>query len=473
MPLRIYNSLSKKKEEFQPIEPGVVKMYVCGPTVYDEPHIGHLRSAYVFEVIRNFFKDSGYKVKFVRNVTDIDDKIIDKAKETAGAGKLSDEVKSVSTKYLQLYNDDLDQLGIKPPDAEPKATDHIPGMIALIQRLIEKGCAYSSGGDVYFDIKCFKNYGKLSHQNLDAMIEGVRIDPSEKKRNPLDFALWKKTSEEEGLNSPWGWGRPGWHIECSAMNYECLGEQVDIHGGGLDLIFPHHENEIAQSECVTGKSPFARYWVHHGLITINGHKMSKSLKNFVTLSTLPNREGREIEAMQELKLLFLGTHYTAPLDFTEEKMIAAKAVRERFFFFFKGLRKLEGRYPDTIYPDLRYLDMFKRAMDDDFNTPQALAVMHQMVDDAWKGSDQLRLSIGRTLERVGDILMLFPLQEIRGELAVKDQERVKWVEGEIAKRTAARKNKDFKAGDEIRNRLKETGVELQDLPDGNTEWRFT
>ncbi len=446
-------------------------MYVCGPTVYDEPHIGHLRSAYVFEVIRNYFQYSGYKVTFVRNVTDVDDKIIEKAR-AAGGGDLNEEAERVALKYYASYNDALSELGLKAPDKDPKASQHIGDMVRLIERLIEKKCAYPSDGDVYFDIQCFKDYGKLSHQKKEAMLEGVRIDPSEKKKGPLDFALWKKVKEgEPSWDSPWGKGRPGWHIECSAMSMKYLGETFDIHGGGLDLVFPHHENEIAQSECATGK-PFAKYWLHHGLITINGHKMSKSLHNYVTLENLPNKSGREVETVQELKFLFLGTHYTAPLDFSEDKMKMAKAVRERFFFFFKGLKKLEGSHAEVINPSVKYQDLFKQAMDDDFNTPQALTVMHQMVDDAWKSNDpKFRLSIGETLKHVGELFGLFPSQEIKQELSAKDQERVKGIEHEIAKRAVARKNKDFKAGDEIRNALKEKGVELQDLPDGSTEWR--
>ncbi|MGH7198247.1 MAG: cysteine--tRNA ligase [Candidatus Omnitrophota bacterium] len=465
MALKIYNSLTKQKEAFTPIEPGVVKMYVCGPTVYDEPHIGHLRSAYVFEVMRRYLEYSGYKVRFVRNVTDVDDKIIEKARQSGGAN-LVEEARKVSSKYYKIYSEDLGQLGVRPPDVEPKATEHIKDMITLIQKLLEKGCAYVSDGDVYFDIQSFAGYGKLSHQKKDAMLEGVRIDPSEKKKNPLDFALWKKAKEgEPSWPSPWGEGRPGWHIECSAMSIKHLGETFDIHGGGLDLIFPHHENEIAQSECATGKE-FARRWVHHGLITINGHKMAKSSRNFITLENLPNRKGRDVEVIQELKFLFLSTHYTAPLDFNDEKMAQAKAVRERFFFFFEELKQLGDHERASV--NMNYRNAFREAMDDDFNTSKAIAVMHDMVDEAWKSKDtQFRLSVGKTLQSdFGPVLGLFPKEE----LTFEPSDFTRKVESEVLKRNEARKKKDFKAADEIRDRLSKEGVALTDWAD-RTTWR--
>jgi cysteinyl-tRNA synthetase len=469
MPLRIYNSLTKQKEAFTPIEPGIVKMYVCGPTVYDEPHIGHLRSAYVFEVMRRYFEYSGFRVKFVRNVTDVDDKIIEKARQS-GVADLKAEAQKVSEKYYARYRESLEALGIALPKGGdvmgPKATEHIPEMIALTERLIAKGCAYVSDGDVYFDVNCFAGYGKLSHQKKDAMQEAVRIDPNEKKKSPLDFALWKRAKDgEPSWPSPWGEGRPGWHIECSAMSMKYLGETFDIHGGGLDLIFPHHENEIAQSECATGK-PFARHWVHHGLITTGGHKMAKSLKNFVTLEGLPNRKGRETEVLQELKLLFLGTHYTAPLDFNESVMAQAKAIRERFFFFFEELKQI-GDY-ESVPGCADHEKAFREAMEDDFNTPKALAVMHEMVDAAWRSKDsRFRLSIGRSLRYdLGPVLGLFPAEE----LAFEPSDLTRRIEAEIQKRNDARKKKDFKAADEIRDRLAKEGVALTDWSD-RTTWR--
>src|SRR3990167_5595466 len=320
MPLKIYNSLTKQKEEFIPLKKGEVKMYVCGPTVYDEPHIGHLRSAYVFEVVRNYFKYTQYKVNFARNVTDVDDKIIEKARLT-GAADLNAATAEVSEKYFDLYKRDLKRLGIPDPDSEPRATAFIGPMVELIQKLIDRGHAYAAEGgmeDVYFDVNSFRDYGELSKQNLDELLLEARAEEGMHKKNPLDFTLWKRAKEgEPSWDSPWGKGRPGWHIECSAMSMKYLGESFDIHGGGRDLIFPHHENEVAQSEGATGKS-FARLWIHHGLITVAGQKMSKSLKNFITLDEVLKEDPRYGDEI--LKLTFLGTHYSAPLDYSAERV---------------------------------------------------------------------------------------------------------------------------------------------------------
>ncbi len=289
--ITLYNTLTRKKEEFRPMEDGKVKMYVCGPTVYDVPHIGHARSAYVFEVIRKYFEYAGFDVVFVRNVTDIDDKIIKKASdelretgEDASSDILREKVREVAVRYLDVYHSAMDMLGIRPPVVEPKATESIPQMIAFIETLIQKGYAYASGKDVYFSVDKFTEYGKLSKQDKEQMMHGVRIGVEEKKRHPLDFALWKEAKPYEPCwESPWGEGRPGWHIECSVMSTGILGEQFDIHGGGLDLIFPHHENEIAQAEAATGKT-FANYWIHNGLLSVNGEKMSKSLGNYIIIA---------------------------------------------------------------------------------------------------------------------------------------------------------------------------------------------
>ncbi|MFH1398323.1 MAG: cysteine--tRNA ligase, partial [Candidatus Omnitrophota bacterium] len=313
MPIYIYNSLTRKKEEFSSLKPQDVKMYVCGPTVYDQPHIGHARSAYIFDVIRGYLVYRGYKVKFVRNVTDVDDKIIDKARKEFPDEDLNFAFKKVADKYLNSYHQALESLGIgRDQDKifEPKASDYIPKMITFIQSLITQQAAYVSGGDVYFDITKAKNYGKLSNQELDKMESGVRVSPAENKRNPLDFALWKSSKENgPSWDSPWGKGRPGWHIECSVMSSDILGDEFDIHGGGVDLIFPHHENEIAQSEGLGKK--FARYWIHHGLLTINSQKMAKSLGNFITVRDFLDKH----KNANLLKLLFLSTHYSHPVDY--------------------------------------------------------------------------------------------------------------------------------------------------------------
>ena len=336
--MKIYNSLTRRKEEFVPLKKGEARIYVCGPTVYDEPHIGHGRSAYIFDVIRRYLVYRGYKVKFVRNVTDVDDKIIEKARSENRKTRrtenrdLREAVKEVSKKYLDAYHEDMAALGIAKPDKEPKATGYVPKMIKFIEDLIQKGRAYAADGDVYFDIKSSKGYGKLSNQSIDKMEIGARIAPGEKKRGGLDFALWKAAKEGEPYwESPWGRGRPGWHIECSAMSSDTLGDEFDIHGGGLDLIFPHHENEIAQSEGA-GK-PFARYWMHNGLLTIRAGKMAKSTGNFITIKDFLSR----YHDPDYLKLFFLGAHYRSPIDYTDDKIGEAKKAKNRFVILLKKI----------------------------------------------------------------------------------------------------------------------------------------
>jgi cysteinyl-tRNA synthetase len=399
MSIYIYNSLSRNKEPFESIKPGQIKMYVCGPTVYDEPHIGHARSAYIFEVIRRYLGYRGYKVKFVRNVTDVDDKIIDKARKEYPDENLNTAYKKVAEKYFDSYHQALDSLGIglKPPDiVEPKASEYIKKMIVFIQVLIERGVAYPAGGDVYFDITKAKNYGKLSNQSLDKMESGARVSPTENKRNPLDFALWKSAKENEPFwESPWGKGRPGWHIECSVMSSDILGDEFDIHGGGIDLIFPHHENEVVQSEGAGKK--FARYWIHHGLLTINGQKMAKSLGNFVTIKDFLDK----YKYADILKLFFLPTHYSNPIDYNEEKIEEAGKQKETFDIFFLSIdlsrqfseywmshSELAVLMTRTKAPfsqeDKEKIDKlcvnFKEALDNDFNTAKALGYLFELID---------------------------------------------------------------------------------------------
>jgi len=334
MAIHILNTLTRSKEEFRPLKEGVVNMYVCGPTVYDEAHIGHARGAFVFSVVRNYLRYRGHKVRYVQNVTDVDDKIINKARELAAPGDdLKSKVREVAQKYLFSYYQDLELLGISRADEEPKATENIDNMIDLIERLMEKGYAYEADGDIYFRVRKAKDYGKLSHQSLDMMEPGGRGASSSGKEDPLDFALWKKAKEDEP-----SWkrgsldGRPGWHIECSAMSMERLGETFDIHGGGVDLVFPHHENEIAQSEAATGK-PFARYWMHNGLLTIANQKMAKSLGNYISIKGYMGKYGDP----DLLKLLFLSSHYHSPVDFTDEKIKESQVGKDRFIVFFDRL----------------------------------------------------------------------------------------------------------------------------------------
>jgi cysteinyl-tRNA synthetase len=313
MSLRIHNTLSGKVEEFVPVNPPKVLIYTCGVTVYDESHVGHGRSLIVFDTFRRFLEHLGFHVRFVRNFTDVDDKIINRARE-----KCTDFM-TIANRYISHYYEDMEAIRVKPADVEPRVTEHMREIIEIIDKLIEVGVAYEVEGDVYFSVKAFKEYGKLSKRSLEEMEAGARVEPSEKKRDPMDFALWKSAKAgEPWWESPWGRGRPGWHTECVAMAFKHLGETIDIHGGGLDLIFPHHENEIAQAESITGK-PFARYWMHNGLVTVGGQKMSKSLGNYITLKEIYTKYHPDI-----LRLLVLFTHYRSPLDFSWEKMEETK-----------------------------------------------------------------------------------------------------------------------------------------------------
>ena len=456
--MRIYNSLTGKKEDFLPLQEGRVGMYVCGPTVYDAPHIGHARSAYIFDVIRRYFGYKNYKVKFVRNVTDVDDKIIEKAK------KESVSHVEISKKYLDAYHEDMALLGLRPPDAEPRATEYIEKMTKFIALLIERGAAYEAGGDVYFDIKKAKEYGKLSNQNLEKMEVGARIAQGEKKRDPLDFALWKKAKEgEPSWSSPWGAGRPGWHIECSVMSSDILGDEFDIHGGGIDLIFPHHENEIAQSEGA-GKS-FARYWIHNGLLTIDSEKMAKSLGNFISIKDFL----ATYKDPDYLKLLFLNTHYKHPVDYTKEKIEEMRAQKERFVILLGKIERVKGqgsRVKDESGELKKFREKFEEAMDDDFNTPLALAALFDLVTYANKHikTEEVHV-IKETLLDLSGVLGLDLSKSVTAS-GVDEKTILKLIE----ERNAARASKDFKRSDEIRNELLAKGVILEDTKD-KTVWR--
>lgn len=474
MPISIYNTLTRKLEEFKPIRPGEVRMYVCGVTVYDECHIGHARSAFIFDFIRNYFKYRGYKITFIKNITDIDDKIINRAREETADknsplfGKvLNDAVKEIAERYTKSFYEDMELLGIAKADKEPKATEHIKDIIKMICALIEKGRAYASGGDVYFDVRKFAGYGRLSNQDKDQMLEGVRVDISEKKRDPLDFALWKSAkANEPEWDSPWSKGRPGWHIECSAMSTKYLGDNFDIHGGGRDLIFPHHENETAQSECATGK-PFANYWIHNGLLTINGEKMSKSLGNYVSIKDVLARYPSDV-----LKIFFLGALYSHPIDFTWEKMEAAKSAYERFLVLLDKIERRLGRKGSAKAKSDREIDeikaRFEAAMDNDFNTPSALGALFDLVSAGNKILDRNEdVSVIKYLENVllelGRVLGLSFKAALKGLL---DREIQKLVDARIE----AKKNRDFKEADRIREELKQKGIILEDDKD-RTYWR--
>ena len=479
--MRIYNSLTRAKEEFVPLKAGKVGLYVCGPTVYDEPHIGHARSAYIFDVIRRYLEYKGYDVKFVRNVTDVDDKIIEKAKKEyrekpalAGANggpgstdnRLVDATREVAKKYLAAYHEDMALIGIAKPDKEPKATEYIPKMVKFIELLIKRGVAYAAGGDVYFDIKKAASYGKLSNQDLEKMEAGARVSPGENKRDPLDFALWKKAKEREpSWKSPWGMGRPGWHIECSAMSSDILGDEFDIHGGGIDLIFPHHENEIAQSEGA-GKR-FAKYWMHNGLLTINSEKMAKSLGNFITIKDFLAKY-RDADF---LKLLFLNTHYRHPVDYSDAKIAEMKAQKERFFILFDKLKRVEGRGYRVKEKNKgaeleNFRKKFEEAMDDDFNTPLALAALFDLVTYSNKNIETADLAaVKKMLAGLGGV---FGLDFSKVESGQESDDKA--ISKMIKERDAARKAKDFRKSDDIRKALAEKGIILEDTKDG-TVWR--
>ncbi len=474
MAIAIYNTLTGNIEEFKPITPGEVKMYVCGVTVYDECHIGHARSAFIFDVIRRYFKYRGYSVNFVKNITDVDDKIIDKAHEELTASNtlladlsLNDAVKQVAERYTMRFYEDMDALGIERADKEPKATEHIQDMVGMIETLIKNGYAYDSNGDVYFEVRKYKKYGQLSHQNLDQMLEGARIEVEEKKKDPLDFALWKSAKENEPeWQSPWGKGRPGWHIECSVMSTKYLGENFDIHGGGLDLIFPHHENEIAQSECAMGK-PFANYWMHNGLLTINGEKMSKSAGNYITIKDVLSRYSSDI-----LKLFFLGAHYSHPIDFSWEKMEATKNAYERFTVLFNKIdREIIIGDVDTSNADiLRLKKRFEEAMDDNFNAPLAIGALFDLVSTCNKVLDKKTEMYKFILKYAKDTIL-----ELGGILGLTFQSSSKEVsdleiQTAIRHRKELRKQRKFTEADEIREDLKRKGIILEDEKDG-THWR--
>ncbi|MCQ9207832.1 MAG: cysteine--tRNA ligase [Omnitrophica bacterium] len=475
--MKIYNSLTRKKESFEPIKKGRVGMYVCGPTVYDEPHIGHARSAYIFDVIRSYLKHKGYKVKFVRNVTDVDDKIINKAKEEFKGESLNSAVKKIATKYLSAYHQALDQLGISARgpgiiEIEPKASEYIDKMKEFIKILIEKKVAYQSGGDVYFDITQAKNYGKLSNQSIDAMRIGVRVSPTENKRNPLDFALWKSAKEDEpSWDSDWGKGRPGWHIECSVMSMDVLGNEFDIHGGGLDLIFPHHENEIAQAEGAGKK--FARFWIHHGLLTINGQKMAKSLGNFITIKDVLNR----YPVADILKIFYLQAHYSSPIDFSWQKLEEIKKGYETIDILRNKLIENYRRADITKVtksgtgPMRQFRDRFIERMDDNFDTPGALAVLFEMVkrcNKTLESDEPFKKSIlNYALTVMKDMTEVFGLTFLKEKhSAISDDE----IEEKIKLRLELKKQKEYKEADKIRQNLAADGIILEDSEE-DTLWR--
>jgi len=459
MTILIHNSLTKKKEELVPLDGKTIKMYSCGVTVYDKCHIGHARSLHIFDVIRRYLNHRGYKVHFVRNITDVDDKIINRARE------LNKSFDDVVRENIEAYERDLKNLGVDKADVEPRATQYIPKIITFVEELIKKGFAYEVDGDVYYSVRKFEGYGKLSGQSIDQMIEATRIEQDPKKRDPLDFALWKKAKKEEkSWPSPWGEGRPGWHIECSCMSVnELKSDTIDIHAGGRDLIFPHHENEIAQSEALTGRT-FAKHWIHHGLLTINGQKMAKSLGNFITLDEVLEKYSSDV-----LKLFFLQSHYASPVDFSWEKMEEVKKAYDRISILMKKLNKMNkatgGMGSEWI---LERQEEFKSAMDDDFNTPKALSAIYDMVNECNKlmdsDTEDKQLMLGEAMDFVKEAAGIFGINFLKKTKVSDEEEKL------LAERIAARKSKDFQRSDELRDLLKERGIIVEDTKEGQV-WR--
>ncbi len=491
MPLRIYNTLSAAKEEFRPLTPGKASMYVCGVTVYDNCHIGHARANIAFDVVYRYLIHLGYDVTYVRNYTDIDDKIINRANQEGV------EFNIISERYIKAFDEDMARLNLSLPTHQPKATEYVAEIIALVQTLIKKDAAYALDGDVYFCVEKFDSYLKLSKRSLEEMQAGARIDVDERKHHPMDFALWKAAKPGEPFwTSPWGDGRPGWHIECSAMSMRLLGETFDIHGGGKDLIFPHHENEIAQSEAASGK-PFVRYWMHNGFVNINAEKMSKSLGNFFTIRDVLERYDAEI-----LRFFLLSAHYRSPIDFSDQNLADAEAGLDRIYTALAGIDELlagrEVTAATEISPELSgeaeielhekltaFHTRFTDAMDDDFNTALAIAHVFDLVRSANRvlaeKSDRattvallqgVKAEVGRVARVLGVINSLPSEYQSRiksrksAALAMSTEE----IEMLVAERSDARKARDFRKSDEIRNLLLSNGIELLDGSSG-TEWR--
>lgn len=460
--MKLYNTLTRSKEEFKPLVPGEVKMYSCGPTVYNYFHLGNARPFIVFDCLRQFLEYRGYDVKFVQNFTDVDDKLINKAREEGTT------VPEIAEKYIKEYFVDAKALGIKEASVHPRATENIDAIIETVQTLIEKGHAYEVEGDVYFSVESYKDYGKLSHQPLEDLESGVRKELDDKKHHPMDFALWKKrkTDDEIGWESPWGIGRPGWHIECTAMVNRYLGHTIDIHSGGFDLIFPHHENEIAQSVCANG-TPFANYWLHNGFINVNNEKMSKSLGNFFTVRDIAAKYDYEV-----IRFFMLSAHYRSPINFCDELMDAAKNGLERIYNCIDNIDFLLGNAPEgqadeeTKTAMENYKNKFITAMEDDLNTADAISAIFEAVRfaNSMTSPNKAQLLLAKdTILELGNVLGLLK----NTEKASLDDE----IEALIAERTQARKDKNWALADKIRDDLKARGIVLEDTPDG-VKWKF-
>lgn len=485
--ITLYNTLTAAKERFEPLVPGRVRMYVCGVTVYDYCHLGHARSALIFDVLRRYLEHRGYVVTFVKNFTDVDDKIINRSR----AQRLPWQ--QITKTYIDAYHEDMARLGVRPATIEPKATEHMPEIRALVHRLLDKGLAYRTDGDVYFDVNKFAPYGLLSKRKLDDLQAGARVEIDERKHHPMDFALWKAAKPDEpAWESPWGPGRPGWHIECSAMSMKHLGETFDIHGGGEDLIFPHHENEIAQSTGATGQ-PFARYWVHNGFVRVNQEKMSKSLGNFFTIREIFEKSRwPESVTAEMLRYFLLATHYRSPVDFSDQALEEAKRALDAFYGLFQRLEEpavAPHGSSRALQEAMHLLDRtFHEAMDDDLNTPAVLAAfqrfradVNKLLTDGVRSED--RRKAREAFRLYGNVVGLF-------QLALKEwhfnptQDRVDSmdraaaseltadeIEAKLRERHEARRSRDFARADAIRAFLAGHGITIEDRPDGTSRWK--
>ncbi|MBV6468511.1 MAG: Cysteine--tRNA ligase [Nitrospirae bacterium] len=484
--LRLYNTLTGNKDQFEPLVPGRVRMYVCGVTVYDYCHLGHARSALVFDVLRRFLEYAGYAVEFAKNFTDVDDKIIRRANEQ---GVSCDRITAT---YIDAYYEDMGKLGVRRATVEPRATEHIGDIVALVDRLVSKGLAYRVDGDVYFQVDRYPMYGRLSKRKLEDLQAGARVDVDERKRHPMDFALWKGSKPgEPAWDSPWGPGRPGWHIECSAMAMRHLGDTFDIHGGGMDLIFPHHENEIAQSCGATGKE-FARYWVHNGFVQTNQEKMSKSLGNFFTIrDILKQSEWPEAITGEILRYFLLSTHYRSPLEFSDQSLREAKSALNGFYDLFERLKEstpAQGAADNQLQKEIvRLRQEFVEAMEDDLNTPAAVAALQKLRGEANRCleagvGEEARSAVRQEFCKLGDVLGLLQMpnwqfksqvpqtpdgQGAEGHMTLSDED----IAAQIAARIEAKKAKDYGRADRIRAELASFGITIEDRPDGTSRWK--
>ena len=484
--LRVHNTLTGSKEPFEPLVPGKVRMYVCGVTVYDYCHIGHARSALVFDVLRRYLEYSGFVVEFAKNFTDVDDKIIKRANEQGVS------CEHVTTTYINAYYEDMEKLGVRRATLEPRATEHIADIVRLVDTLLAKGMAYRVDGDVYFQVDRYPVYGRLSKRNVDDLQAGARVDVDERKRHPMDFALWKGSKPgEPSWDSPCGPGRPGWHIECSAMAMRHLGETFDIHGGGMDLIFPHHENEIAQSCGATGKE-FARYWVHNGFVQINQEKMSKSLGNFFTIREIFQKsEWSDTVTGEMLRYFLLSTHYRSPLDFSDQSLNEAKNALNGFYDLFERLNEsapAHGAADQQMQEStMRARAAFVAAMDDDLNTPNAVAALQTLRGEANKAlevglSGEMRRVVRQEFRALGIVLGLLQTDTWRfksqrqqpssgGAEASTDTLSDEDIADKLAARLAAKRSKNYQLADQLRAELASHGITIEDRPDGTSRWK--